>query len=135
MKHYQRPSYLIEKLKFTLVVVGIGGLILLANECAGQTYHVGATTAAGYTVKMNMQIIVGDSTLTIKGGGAEQSRKITNKTDVAIYVTDGTATDRYTISKLPGKIKGFAYTHVLGFEADKRFSSAQSIIYYCILKP
>jgi hypothetical protein len=132
MRKYRNTNYAIENLKIGFIMAAIGGLVMLANECAGQTYKVGATAANGLTVKtaLSFEIIVSDSTVTFKSGSEVTKRKISNRTENIIYVTDGTVTDRIGVTQMAGRVKGFTYTHTLSYQTDSKYGSIL-MLYYC----
>lgn len=109
-------------------------LILATFQCSAQNdaFEFGVMTAAnGYTMKLSGDLSFVDSVYTMKVADKVVTQKIVNRTADAVYVTDGTATNKLAIAAMTGKIKGFAYDHVITLHQDARFSNTGTVMYYC----
>jgi hypothetical protein len=106
-------------------------LALMTLKAKAQTFDVVGGSANGSAFKLTGQIVIGDSLATFKFSGKEATKKIVNKTDgTVIYITDGTATDRYTITNFSGKVRGAAYNSIIYVTPDQRFNKPGDYIYY-----
>lgn len=116
-------------MKLSLLCV-VAGLLSFFRTCNAQEYTVGAMSGNGFSIRIEGRITIADSLITFDIDGKQEIKKVLNRTGYNVYITDGTATDRLTITPMSGKMKGVAYNHTIVYDADKRFSSAQ-VIYYC----
>jgi hypothetical protein len=116
----------------TLLLISILVLIHIAGY-SQDVYDVNVSSAKGMAFKINGQIIVNfsDSTVAFRFAGNETLKRIVNNANPVIYLTDGMAIDKLTISPVGGKIKGFDYNHTLVLDPDSRFNPTQ-IIYFAI---
>jgi hypothetical protein len=110
---------------FKLIIL----LVLLCQGAMAQVYQVGVISSGGMVMKYAGEIAVSDSTISFNIGSQQSKKKIQSKSDNVIYLTDGTAIDRLTITPITGKLKGFMYTCMILYSPDKKFSS-QDMIYY-----
>ena len=94
-----------------------------------QVYHVGVVSSGDYIMKLPGEIVFADSTVTFKFEGKQTSKKIVNRTESVVYVTDGTAVDRITITPMVGSIKGLNYNVTVVVDPDAKFRQPQ-IIYF-----
>lgn len=96
-----------------------------------QVFDISAVSAIGVNAKLNGEILLTDSVFYVKVGPDEQTKRISNRPDEnTIYVTDGTAVDKMTIARSPGKIIGVKYDYLITYQQDMRFGG-QRMVYYC----
>jgi len=103
---------------------------LLAQK---QVFDIGVLSSAGSTAKLPGEFIISDSIVTI---GFSTGKTIKQVKEVmpdhqTIYVTDGTAVDRISISTYSGKISGYKFDCVITYHPDSRFTSDPVIKYFC----
>lgn len=112
-----------------LKIATVIGLIVLVysiyNRIEVQTYHVGSVGFPGVSQKVEGQIIIDDSTVTIGFNGIQKVFEIEKKIETTLILTDGIRTSRLTVTPKTGKEKGFAYDHQLFYEGET------STIYFC----
>jgi hypothetical protein len=100
-------------------------------QASSQHFKVGAMTVSGVTVKMNAELSISDSTMVFMSSDQNTKSKIVNRNEFEVYITDGTATDKLTMTPLSGSIKGFKYDYTIVHTRDKRFSQDGELIYFC----
>ena len=105
-------------------------IFITSAACAQEKYHAGVFSF-NLTAKVDMNISISDSTVIFKSMGKKEFWTITNATESAIYITDGTATDRLKVTPATGKLKGFSYDHILNIEKDSRFNGGGKVSYFC----
>jgi hypothetical protein len=103
---------------------------ITSAACAQEKYHAGVFSF-NLTVKIDMNISIADSTVTFESMEKKELWTVTNSTESAIYITDGTATDRLKVHPAAGKLKGFSYDHIINIEKDSRFNGGGQVSYFC----
>ncbi len=105
-------------------------LLFLSTASYAQTeYWIGSAHIKGSIIRIVGKMILTDSTVTFDFNGSIEVKKIENKTNKYIYVTDGTAIDRITITQNQGTKKGFDHNYMIAIDTDARFNPSE-IIYY-----
>jgi hypothetical protein len=91
-------------------------------------------STGGYVMRLEGEITIVDSAYSFQFMGKYDQWKVSKSTSSSVYITDGMATDRLTITSIPGNVKGYAYDYTFIRDQDSKYQGKQ-IIYYCRKKP
>lgn len=114
MNNYKKTQYQIA------IVFGLISLIIaFANECCAQSkvteYQCEYTGGPGSLLKLQQQIILSDSTVTMIVDNQKAVYTIKKVANQVTYITDGVADYSIQITDNVGKVKGFNYDALITY--------------------